>query len=234
MPQSENEATTCQQKKRSRVDGDDDDDKVVGTAEQMLASAKKLGAYTAVLLAVLFPLNGDRVHDETNASRKYAVCRDLCDVLRQVHSNAAASRGGEEEEGQDAFSVDYYADPQLVNVNQLPKWMKDLKTSLDREDRQKDMTANKVVEKFFCELKVLSDLLIIFGRGNLFQRNFCLDRLCNMAYTVVHFSSSSIASEATNLYRDAYREWSNGKEEDVKEVLKRGRYVKPVACSAWF
>lgn len=193
----------------------------MGPEDWEFTSARKLGAYTTVLVTMMFPI-GSGLESDSVGAHKYGVCRDLCEIMRQVHSNANAEGDGEK----------YYADPHLVEIHQLPQWMKDFKTSLDQSDRENSMTPKQVVAKFFREMDHLADTLIQNERVRMFYRNFCLDRMLNMAYTAAHFASEG--NEAGKEYIQAYLAWDEDKGKAIRNELKKARFVRPLGCSSWF
>lgn len=171
---------------------------------------RRLGAFLLILMNIFLPASY-----EFSGHRKKNISNELADVLGQMDKSL------DKKDRLDSYEF---------LSSKVPKWMKCFKHSLTEEERKKDwITTEKAVEMFFKELTIVTDLLITTWTRDQFQKQFCLDRLCNLFRSM----GELFGSDEIVIFREQSSVWYGGKYLEIRRVLELEGYFRPKMYSAW-
>lgn len=200
------EPSSAEGRKRARTATEDEQQDVL----PIVHHTRRMGAFVAILMNIFLPGTYSFA-----AGRKRCICEDLAEVLAQVDPSI------DKKENFDTY--------QFAN-NEVPTWVKNFKKMLTSEERQEGwMTAKKAVKLFFEEITIVTDLLLTTWMHDRFQRQFCLDRLCNMCRGMME----SFGTDRIEIFRERGHTWYVSKFLQVRRVLELEGYVRPKKYTAW-
>lgn len=190
-------------KKRQRG-SDDDDGRMI-----LLTRARSMAGCCALLMQKFLP--EEFPHTGGN---KFHIGSELTEVVRQLDLDR-----------QDVKA--YYDGLYMFEQHKFPKWVDDILSSaeLDKEN----MSTEDTIKKFFKDLDQVTDMLLLQEEG--FLSSFCLDRLRELAYTMLHHFQTG---DHKTQFDEGYRGWSNMFRQKIKDAHKQARYLRPLKYGSWF
>lgn len=169
----------------------------------LLQSARRMAACVGLLVDRFLP-------DGTSftGGHKMHIASELADVMTQLDASTR------------------YGDLYEFQVHQAPQWMK----SLIHQEKVEDLTTPEAIATFFDKIRAVAGLLLARERD--WQVLFCLDRLWEMTYSMLHFFSEERVNK--DLFSQRYGEWIKSSGDSIKAAHKAFKYRRPLKYSSWF
>lgn len=179
----------------------------------IMERTRRICAYTAMLLEHFLP------REVENASEKrLQIGSELTEIVRQIDAKRINRK-------------DYYRGTGAFEQFEMPTWIKNCMDSIDT-----NTPIGYVIPFFFREmihvaLLIMEDPTIFPGQQ--FLGDFCLDRMREMAYTMLRFFPLA-GSKYEDTFRDNSSSWMGNAVVPMMRRLRKNKYLRPLNYNTWF